>query len=262
MHNLAYSSPEWKKRFKLRLLYKGHHDPAIRENERGKTCLCVLIGPGEREKLLVDLAPLIDIGMEVDLRGLDGCMAQVLLDYAEVLRTLVQLARIAVADLVGSDTLRGIMPEYMLDCTGGDMLALLADKERPDDPVTDELRDLGQGLLVDKNRPDFVALPADPDGVFIKINVLDIDAAEFGNTDTGCIDRPDNQFVPVVLDGIYQAEDLVVFQVFDLLLLYPGPVDPRQGIGPDNLLGVEKTIKGAERRDDAMERLGFIGLHR
>ena len=46
-----------------------------------KTGLCPLISSREGEILLVDLAPLIDIGVQVNLRGFDGGMTEVFLDY-------------------------------------------------------------------------------------------------------------------------------------------------------------------------------------
>jgi hypothetical protein len=50
----------------------------------GKTGLCLLVGSGEREILLVDLPPFIDIGMKVNLRGLDRGMTEVFLDNSQV----------------------------------------------------------------------------------------------------------------------------------------------------------------------------------
>jgi len=51
----------------------------------GKTVLCPLISPREGEILLVDLAPFIDIGVQVNLRGFDGGMTEIFLDYPEIL---------------------------------------------------------------------------------------------------------------------------------------------------------------------------------
>ncbi|AGB03484.1 hypothetical protein Metfor_2490 [Methanoregula formicica SMSP] len=45
----------------------------------------LFVRPGEREVLLIDLPAFFDIGVQVDLRCLDGRMAEVLLDHPEVL---------------------------------------------------------------------------------------------------------------------------------------------------------------------------------
>jgi len=44
-----------------------------------------LISPRKGEELLVDLPSLVDIGMQVYLRGLDGGMTEVFLYYPEIL---------------------------------------------------------------------------------------------------------------------------------------------------------------------------------
>jgi len=70
------------------------------------------------------------------------------------------------------------MFEDMLDSPGRDMLALLSDKERPDNPVTDEFRQFIQGFFINKNGPYFIAFPTNPDCMLVEINILDINAAE------------------------------------------------------------------------------------
>jgi len=57
----------------------------------------------EREILLVDFFPLLEIRMQVDLGCLYGRMAKVLLDDTEILGTPVQFTCIAMTDLVRSD---------------------------------------------------------------------------------------------------------------------------------------------------------------
>ncbi len=71
------------------------------------------------------------------------------------------------------------MPEDMLDCPGGDMFSLLPDEEGADNTVTNELQDLGKGILINKDGTDFIPFSPDPDGVLIEVDVLDIDTAEF-----------------------------------------------------------------------------------
>lgn len=67
------------------------------------------------EEFLVNPLPFVQVGMQVDLGGLDGGMPQVLLDHPQVLRPAVEFGRIAVPDLVRGDTLGSIPFEYVLD---------------------------------------------------------------------------------------------------------------------------------------------------
>ena len=71
-----------------------------------------------------------------------------------------------------------IVLEDMLDSTGRDVLALLSDKERTDDPVPDEFQHSRKGILINKNGPYFIPFSPDPDGMLVEIDVLDIDIAE------------------------------------------------------------------------------------
>ena len=157
--------------------------------------------------------------MQINLRRLYGGMTQVFLHHAEILRSPVQFARITVTDLVRRDTRRGIVSEDMLDCPRRNMLALLADKKGACDLVTNKSPDLGKGFIVNEYDPDLVSFPAYTDGMLLKIDVFDIHVTEFRYTDTRRIDRPDNQFVPWILNRIDQTEDLAVLEVFYFLLL-------------------------------------------
>ena len=67
------------------------------------------------EKLLVDPLSFIKVGMEIDLGGLDGGMAEIFLDDPEILRPAVEFACITMPYLVRGDPLRGIFLEDMLD---------------------------------------------------------------------------------------------------------------------------------------------------
>ena len=127
--------------------------------------------------MLVHLPSFVDICMQVDLGSLDGGVPQILLDNTEVLGPFVELARIAVADFVRSYPRRCIMLENMLDCPRGYMLALLADKKRAHNPVADKSEDIMQGVIVDKHDTDLVTFPLDPDGMLVKIDILNIHIA-------------------------------------------------------------------------------------
>jgi hypothetical protein len=82
-------------------------------------------------------------------------------------------------DLMRCYALRGIAFENMLDGPGRDVFTLLPDKERPDNTGTDEFRQFTECFLIDKNGPYFIAFSPYPDRMFVEINILDIDAAEF-----------------------------------------------------------------------------------
>jgi hypothetical protein len=56
-----------------------------RSGPQEKILLCLLIGFRKREILLIYLPPLIDIGMQVNLRGFDGRMTKVFLNDPEIL---------------------------------------------------------------------------------------------------------------------------------------------------------------------------------
>ena len=77
--------------------------------------LRLLIRTEQGEILLIDLPPLVNIRVQIDLGCLDGGVAKIFLDYAEVLRALVEFTRIAVSDLMGGDPRGGIVLEDMLD---------------------------------------------------------------------------------------------------------------------------------------------------
>ena len=75
--------------------------------------------------------------------------------------------------------------------------------------------------------------------MLVEIDVLDIHIAEFGNTDTGCVDRSYDELITGIIDRINQAQDLVVLEIFYLLLFDPRAVNSRQGVGGYNALGVQ-----------------------
>jgi len=200
--------------------------------------------------------------MEVDFRCLDGRMPKILLDYPEILGALVELACIAVPDLMWRDSRRGIVLEDMLDCPRGDVLSLLADKERADNPVADEFEDLSKSIIVDKHDADLVTFTLDPYRMLVEVDVLDIHIAQLGDTDTGGVDGPNNELVPRIVDGINQAEDLVMLEVFHLLLLDSRAVNSRQGICSHNTLRIEEPVERTEGRDDTVEGFWLVRLHR
>ncbi len=110
------------------------------------------------------------------------------------------------------------------------MFPLLSDKQRTDNPVTDESEDLGKSILIDKNKSDLVPFPTNLDRVFIEINIFDIYIAQFRNTDACGIDRPDNEFITRIINRINQTQHLIMFQVFYILLLDTRPVNTYQWI--------------------------------
>jgi hypothetical protein len=180
---------------------------------------------GQWKKLLVDLPALINICMKIDLRGLDGCMPKVLLYNLKVLGTFVELTRIAVSDLVGGDTRRSVIPEDMLDRPRGDMLALLADKQRPDKFIANKFPDLRECLVINKNDPDLVTFPPDPYRVLIKIDILNIHVAKLRDAYPGGIDCTDDKTITWIFDGINQPKNLAMLKVLDLLMLDPWAFD-------------------------------------
>ena len=149
--------------------------------------------------------------MQVNLRGLYGRMTEVFLYNPEILGALVEFTCITVTDLMRGNPLRCIVLEYVLDGTGRDMLTLLSDKKRPDDPVPNEFRYITKGILINENGPYFITFPPDSYGMFVKINILNIHITELRYPDTGSIYRPDNKFVPAVVDRIDKTENLAVF---------------------------------------------------
>ncbi len=142
------------------------------------------------------------------------------------------------------DSRGSIIFEDVLDRPGRNIFSLLAYEDRADDSDTDELQDICQGLIVNKDGAYLIALSPDPDGMLIKIDVFHIHVTELRYPDTCGVDGPDNELVTQILDGIQQPQHLVVLEVFHLLLFYPGAIDAGQGIGGDGTLGIEETVKG------------------
>ena len=101
------------------------------------------------------------------------------------------------------------------------MLALLTDKQGAIDPVSHKNPNPGECLIINEDDPDFVSFPADTNGMFIEIDIFDIHITELRYPDTRRINRPYDQFIPWILDRIDQAEHLVMFEVFYLLLFDP-----------------------------------------
>ena len=84
--SVAFNRPEWQKeRFNTILQYCRNGSPGPVESQEKTEALCLFISSREGEILLVDLAPLIDIGVQVNLRGLDRRMTKVLLYNPEIL---------------------------------------------------------------------------------------------------------------------------------------------------------------------------------
>jgi hypothetical protein len=162
--------------------------------------LAAIIHARQGEELLVHLTPLIDIGMQVDFSGLYRGVPKILLDNAEVLGSLVQFAGIAVANLVGGDSLWSIMFEDMLDCSGRDVFSLLPHKERASDPVPDECIQFRQGIFIDKDNPDLISLPPYPDGMLVNVDIIDIDGAKLRDSDARRIYGSDNETIPRILN--------------------------------------------------------------
>lgn len=173
-------------------------------------------------------------------------MPKVLLDHPEVLGTFVELTCIAVTDLMGRDSRGGIVLEDVLNRPRRYVLSLLADKKRANDPVTNEPEDICESVIIDKYNADFIAFTPYPDRMLVEINIFDIHVAEFRNPDAGSVNSPHNELVPGVFDGINQAEDLVVLEVFYFLLLDAGAIDSRKGVRRYNSLGIEETVERAE----------------
>ena len=216
----------------------------------------------EGEELPVHLLPLVEIGVQVDLRGLEGGVAQVLLHHPQVMRAGVQLAGVAVPELVGRDAGRGILPEDHLDGPGRDRPATLAGKERPGFAVTDKPADLLEGILIDKDNPDLPPFPLHPDRLGRKVDVAEGDAAELRDPHACCIDSTDHQPVPQVLDGGEELQHLAVLQVHQFLLLHPGPFDAGHGILRHGMLCGEEPVERGDGGDDAVDRGGTVGPER
>jgi len=165
-----------------------------------------------------------------------------------------------VPDLVGGDSLGCILPEDVLDRAGGDVMPHLPQEERSLDPVADEPGDLLERLVVNEDDPDLAPLPPDLDHLVLEVDILDIDPAELRDPDPGGVDRPDDQPVPVVLDGGDEAKHLAVLQVPELLVLDLRPLDRDHRICRDHPLRGEEPVERAQCRDDPMGRLRLVGL--
>ena len=66
----------------------------------------------------------------------------------------------------------------MLDSPGGDILSLLTDKNRADNPVSNKFPDIRKGVIINENRPYLITLPPDLYGMLVKIDVFYVHAAE------------------------------------------------------------------------------------
>ena len=91
--------------------------------------------------------------------------------------------------------------------------------------------------------PDLVSFPVYTDSMLLKIDVLDVHITELRHTDTCRVDRPDNQFVPWIFNGIDQTEDLAVLEEFYFLLLDARTFNTTQGVCYNRTLHTEKTIQ-------------------
>ena len=69
------------------------------------------------------------------------------------------------------------MFENMLDRPRGNMLPLLTNKERSDNPIAHEFKDVSKGVIVNKNNTNLFTFSLNPNGMFIKIHVLNIHSA-------------------------------------------------------------------------------------
>ena len=150
--------------------------------------------------------------------------------------------------------------EEVLDGPRGDMIALLTQKERPLDLVADKPVDLFKRLVVDEYRPYLIAFPLNSYRLLLKVDIFDAHRAEFRNTDTCCVDQADDQPVALALDGVEQADHLAVFEVFQFLILDPGPLHPDHRVGDHDPLHVEIPVERGERRDHPMESFGLVIL--
>ncbi len=70
------------------------------------------------------------------------------------------------------------MLENMLDGTGRDMFSLLSYKKGSGKTVSNEFENLCKGIIIDKNDAHFVPFSSYPNGMLIKVNILDIYIAE------------------------------------------------------------------------------------
>ena len=164
--------------------------------------------------------------------------------------------------LVRGDPLRGIFLEDMLDGTWRDVMPLLAEEQRSFDPVADEPGYILERFMIDEHYPNLAAFPADLDRLVFEIDIFYIHPAELRDPDTGSVNRPDDQPVPIVFDGSYQAEDLAMLQIPKLLILDLGAFDPSHRICRNHPLGIKESEKRAHGGDDPVSGLGFVRLHR
>lgn len=122
-------------------------------------------------------------------------------------------------------------------------MPLLAKEERPHDPVAYEVRDLLERFMIDEHYPDLASFSADLDHLVFEIDIFYVNPAELRDPDTGSVNRPDNQPVPIIFDGSYQAEDLAMLQIQKLLVLDLGAFDPGHRICRNHPLGVKESEK-------------------
>ena len=110
--------------------------------------------------------------MDIDLRRLDRIMAEILLHNTEIMRTLVQLTRITVPDLMRRNPRRSIQLKNMLHRPGRDRPSPVSKKNRTLRSPPKMLTNLGKRLWIAEHNPNLPSFSPNANRLLLKINMF------------------------------------------------------------------------------------------
>ena len=203
------------------------------------------------DKTLLDMAPAVEIQMQINFGGLQIVMSQMVLDvrygtsavkHINGLAVAKRMNRIDVLQPFGRKGLFEILFADAVDAMAGKLLPPLVDKEpflvwglRGDAVFSDiELEEL-TGLGFNLYDPEPVSLSQDRKGLFFGVEVVQVQRCHFGGSGGGVIEQMKESIIPEPLfrlqvNGLENLQDLILVKEPDEGLLRPFLGDVEDGI--------------------------------
>ena len=175
--------------------------------------------------------------MDVNLRGLNGVMTEILLHDTEIMRAFVEFTCVTVPNFMRRNARRGIEIEDMLHRPGRDGMAPITEKDRAFGPAVEMFPYHVQRIRITKNDPDFSAFSPDTDGLFIKTDVFGTEVTKLRDTHAGRVNRSDEQGVAGIFQRCNESHYLLVPEILEFAIFNLRSFDAVHRVCIDNILG-------------------------
>jgi len=234
------------------------------------------------DKSLLDMAPSVEVQMQINVGGLDIVMAQMVLDVRDGMATIVHvncpavtkaMDRIDVFETFRRKGLFEILFADAVNAMAGQFFTALVDKKpvlirrlRGDAVFSDiELEEMASFWL-ELYKPEPIPFSQDRHSFVPGVEVVQIQRGHFGGPGAGIIEQMKEGIIPEPLfclqvNGLENLQDLILIKKTDERLLCPLLGDTENGICHHLLFGIHKADhfgKGLEGRKPLIAGLDQI----